>query len=174
MNNVYVAKLGKAVGLKGHIKIFIESDFPNQFKKDATFTSDKKQLLKVQEFNAKRGVVKFENIDDLDSAKRLTNSQLYTTYEKTREDCNLEDNQYFWFDIIGCEIEENDLILGTIKDIHRYPTSDYLEITTSPELVKKELPQTFLIPYIDMYVLDVDTANKKVYTQDTLPILENS
>ena len=33
MNKVYVAKLGKAVGLQGHLRLFIDSDFPMQFKK---------------------------------------------------------------------------------------------------------------------------------------------
>ena len=30
MNKVYVAKLGKAVGLQGHLRLFIDSDFPMQ------------------------------------------------------------------------------------------------------------------------------------------------
>lgn len=174
MNNVYVAKLGKAVGLKGDIKIFIDSDFPEQFTKNAVFTTSKNQLLTIQSYNISRGIVKFENIDDIDTAKKLTNTQLFSTLEQTRENCTLNDNQYFWFDIIGCEVIEDDVLLGKVKDIHRYPTSDYLEIDTSAELIEKALPKTFLIPYIEMYVLDVNTKDKKVYTQESLAILENS
>ena len=32
-NDIFVAKLGKAVGLQGHLRLFIDSDFPEQFKK---------------------------------------------------------------------------------------------------------------------------------------------
>jgi len=174
MNNVYVAKLGKTVGLKGHVKIFIDSDFPNQFKKDATFTTNKKSSLIVEEFNASRGVIKFKSIDDIDSAKKLTNTQLYTSHEQTRESCTLNDKQYFWFDMLDCVIVENEEKLGKIKDIHRYPTSDYLEIETSAILVDKDLSKTFLIPYIDTYILNVDIDNKTVTTKDALAILENS
>jgi len=174
MKDVYVAKLGKAVGLKGHIKIFIDSDFPNQFKKGAAFTTSKNTTLIVEEYNSQREIIKFKGINDMDSSKKLTNSQLFTTYDQTREDCDLDDNQYFWFDMIGCEIVENELTLGVIKDIHRYPISDYLEITTSKSLLDKDLPTTFLIPYIDEYVLTVDIKNKKVKTQNSLAILENS
>lgn len=174
MNNVYVAKLGKAVGLKGHMKLFIESDFPEQFHKGATFTTNKKETLVVQDFNPTRGIVKFESIDDMDSAKKLTNSQLFTTYEATKENCQLEENQYFWFDIIGCKIEEENSILGEIIEIHRYPVDDYFEIKTDKTLVEKGLPKTFLVPYIDEYVLEVNIDKKVVTTQGTFDILENS
>ncbi len=174
MNNVYVAKLGKTVGLKGHVKLFIESDFPGQFKKGATFTTNKKETLTIAEFNASRGTVLFESINDVDSAKKLTNVQLFTSYEQTKEDCQLEENQYFWFDIIGCSIKDDDTILGEVVEIHRYPVDDYLEIKTSQELVKKDLPKTFLIPYIDEYVISVDVEEKVVTTQGAFDILENS
>ena len=45
-NNIYVAKLGKAVGLQGHLRLFIDSDFPEQFKKGATFTTNRNLQLK--------------------------------------------------------------------------------------------------------------------------------
>lgn len=173
-NDVYVAKLGKAVGLKGHVKIFIDSDFPNQFKKGATFTTNKNQSLIVEEFNAQRGVIKFESIGDMDSAKKLTNCTLFTSYEQTRESCDLEQNQYFWFDMVNCDIIEDEKLLGSVKEIHRYPTSDYLEVTTSKELVEQNLPKTFLIPYIDEYVIEVDIDKKIITTQGTFDILENS
>lgn len=174
MNDIYVAKLGKAVGLKGHLKLFIESDFPEQFCKGATFTTNKNQTLIVQEFNANRGIVKFEMIDDMDAAKKLTNTQLYTSYEQTKQDCILDTNQYFWFDIIGCEIIENEESLGHVKDIQRYPLSDYLEVKTSSILVQNELPKIFLIPYLEEYIINVDLEKKLVTTKGAKLILENS
>lgn len=174
MNNVYVAKLGKTVGLKGHVKLFIESDFPEQFKKGSSFVTHKNETLIIEEFNVQRGMVKFENINDVETAKRLTNTQIFSSYEQTKQNCQLEENQYFWFDMIKCEVFEEDTLLGTIKDIHRYPTSDYLEIETDKELVEKELPKTFLVPYIDTYIVSVDVENKKVITQDAFAILQNS
>ena len=47
MNKVYVAKLGKTVGLQGHLRLFIDSDFPEQFKKGAIFTTNRNLILKV-------------------------------------------------------------------------------------------------------------------------------
>lgn len=173
-NKVYVAKLGKAVGLKGHVKLFIDSDFPEQFQKGATFTTNKKETLIVEEFNPQRGIIKFETINDMDSAKKLTNSTLFTTYEQTKVTCELEENQYFWFDLVDCDVIDDEENLGKVKEIHRYPSSDYLEVTTSSALVEKGLPKTFLIPYIEEYVVNVDVTKKEITTQGAYDILENS
>ena len=149
MNKVYVAKLGKAVGLQGHLRLFIDSDFPMQFKKGAVFTTNRNLTLTI--------------------------SELFTTQEATKEFCVLKENEFFWFDLISCEIFENELLLGKVKDIHRYPLNDYLEVQTSSELVSKELPKVFLIPHIfDKFIEKVDIENKKIFVKNAFDILENS
>jgi len=94
-NNIYVAKLGKAVGLQGHLRLFIDSDFPEQFKKGAVFSTNRNLQLKILEYNASRELVKFENYEDIDSAKKLTNQELYSTIEQTKENCKLAKNEFF-------------------------------------------------------------------------------
>lgn len=174
-SNIYVAKLGKTVGLKGHLKLHIDSDFPEQFKKDAVFISNRKVTLKVVEYNSKRDIVLFENYEDIDLAKKLINQELFASPEQTRENCDLKDNEFFWFDLIGCTVHENDLKLGLVKDIHRYPISDYLEIKTDESLVSKDLPETFLLPHIfDTYIINVNIKDKEINVKDAYSILENS
>lgn len=174
-SNVYVAKLGKAVGLQGHLRLFIDSDFPEQFKKGAVFTTNRNLQLKVLEYNSSRELVKFENYEDVDTAKRLTNQELYSTIEQTKENCKLGKNEFFWFDLISCEVFENDLKLGKVKEIQRYPLNDYLEITTDIELVNKGYPKVFLIPHIfDKFVLNIDIENKRINVINSFDILENS
>ena len=174
MENVYIAKLGKTVGLKGEIKIFLQSDFPEQFRVNASFATNKKTTLVVESFNEKRGVIKFKNIDSIESAKRLTNTEIFTSIEQTKESCNLQKKQYFWFDIKDCKILENDEDLGKVVEIHRYPLGDYLEIKTSETYLDKSLAKTFLIPYTDEYVISVDLDTKRIFVKDSLAILENS
>ncbi len=174
-NNIYVAKLGKAVGLKGHLRLFIETDFPEQFKKDAIFTTNRNLQLKVLEYSPTKELIKFENYEDVDTAKILTNQELFTSIEQTKSLCKLGKNEFFWFDLISCEIFENGLKLGKVKEVHRYPLNDYLEIDTDTELIKKGLPKIFLIPHIfDTYILDVNVEEKIINTINTYAILENS
>ncbi len=171
---IYVAKLGKTVGLKGQLKLYIESDFPTQFKAGNSFYTHKNKKLQIESYNDKSNTIKFVGIDDIDEAKKLVTQQLFTTEELTRENCDLQDNQYFWFDIIGCQVIENEQILGTIVEIHRYPVEDYLEVKTSKDLVEKGLPKTFLIPYNDSFVINVDIESKTLLTNNSYDILANS
>ena len=174
-SNIYVAKLGKTVGLKGHLKLHIDSDFPEQFKKDATFITNRNVKLKVVEYNSNRDLVLFENYEDIDLAKKLITQELFSTPEQTKENCNLKKNEFFWFDLIDCTVYENDLKLGLVKDVHRYPISDYIEIETDNDLVSKDLPKTFLLPHIfDTYILSVNIEKKEIKVKDAYAILENS
>ncbi len=175
MEKIYVAKLGKTVGLKGQQKLHIDSDFPEQFKKNAKFITDKNQELIVESYNAVNNVVKFVGIDTIDDAKKLTNRQLFSSIEDTKESCKLKSKEFFWFDIMDCIIIEDDNILGKVIDIQRMPLSDYLLIETTKELVdNKKLSSQFLIPYIDDYIISVEINNKKIFTKNSYLILENS
>jgi len=174
MEKIYVAKIGKTVGLKGQQKLHIDSDFPEQFKKNAKFITDKKQELTVESYNTTNSIVKFIDIDTIEDAKKLTNRQLFSSIEDTKKMCQLKEKEFFWFDMIECLIVENDIILGKVVDIQRMPLSDYLVINTSEELVNKKLSPQFLIPYIDDYIINVDINNKKIFTKNSYPILENS
>ncbi|MEA1914289.1 MAG: ribosome maturation factor RimM [Campylobacterota bacterium] len=172
--SIYVAKLGKTVGLKGQLKLHIDSDFPQQFKVGATFITNKKRNLTIEHYNAKSHTVKFTGINTIDDARKLVTQQLFVSQEQTRSNCTLEDKQFFWFDLIGCSIVENGQILGTIKEIHRYPIDDYLEINTSVKLLEQEHAKTFLIPYNDTFVSQVNLDMQTVTSMGAYDILLNS
>ena len=171
MQKVNVAKLGRAVGLKGEMKIYLLSDFPEQLKKGAKFSINDKELV-VEYFDLKRDVIKFVGINTPEEAKKLTNKILTTTIEETKNSCELKENEYFWFDVIGCEVFEDGKKLGIIKDIYRYPQSDYLFILTNKDL--KERPKSFLIPFIDKFIKDVDIEAKKIEVVGGQDILDAS
>jgi 16S rRNA processing protein RimM len=173
-DKIYVAKLGKSIGLKGEQKLHIDSDFPEQFKPNATFTTDKNQILTIQSYNQKNNTVKFKEINSVEEAKKITNRQLFVSYDDTKKLCNLEEKQFFWFDIVGCSIKQDDEILGVVTDIQRMPLSDYLYIKTSKEFTDKKMPNSFLLPYIDNYIQKVDIENKIIFAINAKDILETS
>ncbi|EAI3302901.1 16S rRNA processing protein RimM, partial [Campylobacter jejuni] len=100
---VQVAKLGKTVGLKGYVKLHNLSDFSSQFKKDATFfIKNTKEMLKIKHYNANNSTVLFENYEDIEKAKELTNLILFQSIEKSRQTCKLKKDEFFYFDILEC------------------------------------------------------------------------
>jgi len=169
----FIAQVGKTVGLWGDLKFHIHTDFPQQFKIGKIYRSDRGSL-EILDINMARGIVKFKNHETLDSAKRLTNARIYSSEEETKDSCELKDGEYFWFDIMGLDIIENDNILGQVNDIQRVLDVDYLLIDTDKELIDSGFPKSFLVPYIPRYIIKSDIEAKKIFTKDAKDILEAS
>lgn len=168
-----IAQIGRTVGLWGDLKFHIHTDFPEQFKTGKTYKTSRGDLT-IAEMNTKRGTIRFQGYESIDSAKKLTNVKIYADIAQTKENCDLKEGQHFWFDIIGCQVRQGDETLGVVEEIQRMADTDYLSIKTDDVLVESGLSKNFLLPYIDRYVIKADTDEKIVYTQDAKDILEAS
>jgi 16S rRNA processing protein RimM len=168
---IEVAKLGKAVGLKGFLKLHDLSDFPDQFKKNSKFFIDENKTLEISDFDKTRNIVRFVGINDRDEAFKLTNKILKTTKEDTLKNCKLKKGEFFWFDIIGCKVIENDETLGMVEDIERIGTQDYLSVKSGDDFVKNGFQKSFLIPYIDKYIAQTDVDSRQIITLNAKDLL---
>ncbi len=174
-SQVYIAKIGKTVGLKGQLKLHVDSDFPEQFASNSQFITNKKKSLIIDTFNATSKIVKFKGVDTIEDATKLINQQIFTTLEATKDNCTLKDDQYFWFDLEGCNLIENDITIGKITEIQRFPTCDYFHIETNETLVNEQsLANSFLLPYLPQYIVSVDIENKMIVVNGAIGILEAS
>lgn len=171
---VYLGKLGRAVGLRGEMRIILETDFLEQFKKGTFLYLADSSVLTIESIELNKNHIKFLNIDSPEIASKYTNKEIFSTYEETRKNCKLKEGQFFWFDLIGLNVMEDDLLLGITRDISRFTGSDYFEIETSEELCAQGMPKSFLIPYIPNFIKNVDLNDKKINVQNSLDILKNS
>jgi len=163
-DKIHVATIGKSVGLSGELKLHLSTDFPEQFKANRVYQSEV-GMLTINSFNKKRSTISFKDHLNIDLAKTLTNKNLYTTKEQSIKDVELRDEEYFWFDIIGCSIVEDGDNFGTINDIVRIGINDYLEIKGD---------KTYLVPYIDRYIQSVDIDKKIVFGIDIQDLIDAS
>ncbi|SHO80518.1 16S rRNA processing protein RimM [hydrothermal vent metagenome] len=172
-NNFLVAQIGRTVGLWGDLKLHFHTDFPEQFQIGSVVKSDRGSL-EIIDINHSRSLVRFKGYEGVDYAKKLTNAKIYTDYEDTRNSCKLEDGEHFWFDIIGCKLDDNGEILGEVVDIQRMLDLDYLIINSSKKLRDEGFSKSFLVPYIPRYIIKSDIDSKVIFSQDTKDILEAS
>lgn len=172
-DNSLIAQIGRTIGLWGDLKFHLHTDFPEQFKIGNTYSSSRGDLI-IADINFVRGIIKFRGYESIDSAKSLTNVKLFANIEQTKKNCDLKKGQHFWFDVIGCKVKDDELILGTVQDIQRIGDTDYLAVKTANSLLDEGLPKSFMIPYISRYVVKSDIEEKIVYTQDAKGILEAS
>ncbi|WP_169752942.1 ribosome maturation factor RimM [Campylobacter mucosalis] len=171
---IQVATLGKSVGLKGYLKLHNKSDFIEQFKKDSKFFDEKGAEFVIKHFDKTNSTALFYGFENVDLAKNLTNKTLYTTKELTRKSCKLKKNEYFYFDIIGLNVVENDEILGVVTDIDDTTSNHLLEVKTAKNLVDLKLAKHFFIPYVDNFIISVDLDLKQISVKNSKAILENS
>ncbi len=172
-DDALIAQIGRTIGLFGDLKFHLHTDFPEQFKVGNTYKSNRGDLT-IADINFTRGIVKFRGYESIDSAKKLTNTKLFSNEAQTKENCDLKEGQHFWFDVIGCVVKQDDEVLGLVEDIQRMGDTDYLVVKTENSLVEAGLSKNFLLPYIERYVIKVDTEEKIVYTKDAKDILEAS
>ena len=171
---LHIATLGRSVGLKGDMKLHITSDFPEQFIKDAKFLLKDGRTVTLANVNLERNTVRLDGCHTPEDTKRFINLKLYTTYEATREACELDDGEFFWFDIIGCAVEEDGRELGRVKEIERISVQDYLLVKTDDLLVAQGEIQSFLIPYQPPFIVHTDIAAKRIEVKGGLDILRAS
>ena len=172
-DNALIAQIGRTIGLWGDLKFHLHTDFPEQFKVGNTYKSNRGDLT-ISDINFTRGTIRFTGHESIDSAKKLTNTKLFANEAQTKENCELGENQHFWFDVIGCSVHQDDEVLGQVEDIQRMADTDYLSVKTDEHLVEADLSKNFLLPYIERYIIKVDTEEKIVYTKDAKDILEAS
>ena len=113
----------------------------------------------------------------MEAAKCFTNFILHSTLEDTRKHCALGKEEFFWFDIIGCRVCEEGILLGEVREIQRIGAIDYLLVRTDSTLQKSAptpLAKEFLIPYIAPFIKDTDLEAKTIYTQNAKALLEAS
>jgi 16S rRNA processing protein RimM len=173
LSKILVATIGKTSGFKGFLKLHLSSDFIEQFNKKRIWNTSIGEL-KIEQFLAHKGLIKFKNFDSLEKAKELVNVKIFSSEEESRELCELEEDEYFWFDIIGLHIVEDGEKLGTVSEIERILETDYLVVKTEDSLVSQKLPKTFLIPYIDRYIIDVKVEDREIFVVGGKDILEAS
>ncbi|NOX14622.1 MAG: 16S rRNA processing protein RimM [Epsilonproteobacteria bacterium] len=171
---IQVAKIGRLVGLKGELKLNIKCDFPEQFRTNASFLTDKDTKLTIHSFNITKKTISFKGYASREDAAKLVNLNLFITKQDSLEECKLEDGEFFWFEMIDSILMESNKKLGKVQEIQRIGATDYLIIKTDEKLVEKDFPKLFYVPYIDRYIRDFDKKEKIIYSIDTFGILENS
>ena len=171
---LHIATIGKTVGIKGDMKFHIKCDFPEQFHNGATFFTNLKKDITLDDVNLERGIIKIAGINTIEDAKKYTNAKLFTTREETRKNCHLDEGEYFWFDLEDCEVFEDGKCLGKVHDIERIAITNYLNIKTDEKLIQSGSAKSFLVPFIEPFKVHVDIDKKIITLRGAMDILEAS
>ena len=152
MEEIIIGKLGKTRGLKGELKIIPLTDFEGRFDGlTKIFVGGK--LMKVESVNhiGDEIFIKFEGVDNRESAKTLTNK--FLTLPRSQA-APLDEGEFYTFDIIGCEVFADEKNLGVVTAVLKTGSNDVFQVKGDKEI---------LIPALKSVVKKIDVANKKIF-----------
>lgn len=160
LRRVRVAKIGAAHGLRGEVRLFVDADDPLKVKTLGPFEDAAgKRQFKIAALREANGhlIVRFEGMSDRTEAERLTNIELYVPRQRLPD---TEDASTFYqTDLVGLRAETaNGETLGEIVGVPNYGAGDLLE-------VKPAAGATFLVPFADPFVPEVDVAGGRVVVE---------
>ncbi len=164
---IRIAVVTGAHGLNGRLKVLVISDFRERFNADKSViiktTSGIREfrILDFIEQKGKTGLLVLEGIENRDAALTLKGSEIFIDKEEaesTRGD--LDENSYYYYDVIGCAVYCRDRLFGTVIDILEAGSGEIL-------LISNDQGKQFMVPFVESMV---ETKNIRGRRLDIHPV----
>ncbi|MCI9041185.1 ribosome maturation factor RimM [Dubosiella newyorkensis] len=152
---IKVAKIINTHGLKGECKLYLITDeAEHRFEKGRTLYIDEKEPIVVERFRMQKGFgyAYFKGIETIEQAEALKGKSLYFPIEDLPE---LSDDEFYYHELVDCTVyNENGEELGKVVDI----------LETGPNIVLRiqKGKDSFLVPFVDAFILDVDRNQRTI------------
>lgn len=158
MNNyICIGKILKPQALKGEVKIApMTQDIYNYLSYEYLLVGENQTKYIVDDCRIQNNfvIVKFKEINDANTAEKLRNSPVFVETKQLKE---LNDNEYYIQDLIGCEVISNDksTVFGRVIAIDNYSSADIITIEKDGK--------TMAFPFLESVVGDIDITTKKMF-----------
>ncbi|MEY8443058.1 ribosome maturation factor RimM [Lactococcus ileimucosae] len=147
-------------GLQGEVRVISVTDFAEErFAKNTVLALfDKKgnyvQDLKVKTTRKQKNfyIIKFEGLYHINEVEAFKEFSLKIAEDKLTE---LDEGEFYYHEIIGLDVYEQDKLIGQIKEILQPGANDVW-------VVKRKGKRDLLLPYIPPVVLNVDLKARRV------------
>lgn len=150
---IRIAKIINTHALKGECKLYLYTDSPlDRFVPGTVFETDHGQKLTLARFRIQKGFgyAFFEGVDTIEKAESLKN-QVLELDEKSLP--APEEGEYYYHQLTGCSVRnEQGEDLGMVSDILETGANLVLRVTGGEK--------SFLLPFVDAFIVDVNAASK--------------
>ncbi len=159
MGLISFGKISKAHGLAGEVKFL---PFSGQLDNLSTLeriiiqklpggTPLELKIIK-RSFHKGGAILKLEGINSIDDAETLVGKEVYIEASDLRE---LEDDEFYWFDLIGLEtFTDEGQYIGVVDSL--------IDRSLQSLLVVKNNGKEYLIPLTEPIVKDIDLEQSKI------------
>lgn len=161
-----IGKIVAAQGMKGEVRVYPESDFPERFLEPGTRWLVRSPSSAPEQIELIRGryldgkglyVVQFAGVTDRTQAEALRDCPLFV---QTGDRPLLEEGEFHVLDLIGLEVfdQATQTLIGTVNSIMQ-AGNDLLEVQRADAHGKTE---AVLIPFVEAIVPVVDLQQRRI------------
>lgn len=158
MEYVSIGKIVNTHGLKGTLKVKSFTDFKDErYKKgNLLYIAFKDEYIPVTVLSFKTvknlDHLTFKEYNDINLVEKYKGSMI--TFNKASAQELIED-EFYYDQLIGLEVYNDDLLIGICDDIRDYPQGEIL-------VVKRDNKKDALIPFRKEFVKEVDMELKRI------------
>ena len=167
--DVVIARIARARGIRGEVACDIETDFPERFDRLDRVTvwmpGGARLSMKLEDhwFHKGRVILKFEGVDTMSAAEQLVGGRLVVA--ESDQEC-LDEDEFFEYEIVGAEVFTTDGVrLGQVSRLMRTGGTDLL-------VVESETKREHLIPFVEDICTEVDVRAKRITVNPPEGLLE--
>lgn len=157
----YLGKITKLFGYKGELIIYFDVDDIMEYRNiNAVFIDVNGDLIPflIEKFKLHQGstaVVRIQDVDDIEAARRLVNTDLYLPLSTLP---NLKGNKFYYHEIIGYTVVDKEAgEVGIVEDVN--------DQTAQALLVIKDGEREVLFPVVDELIDRLDREEKKIFVR---------
>ena len=145
---VYIGYITGPFGLKGELKVLSESNHLDKIFKEGNilYIDNNKYVLKKYHFH-KNHLLTFDGYEDINKINDLLKKDIYIS----RSNLNLEDGEYLYIDLLGCQILADGQSFGVVEELLSNKNTIFLK------------SGNLIVPINEKYIEKVDTKEKIVY-----------
>lgn len=168
-DDVVIARVVKARGIRGEVACVVETDFPERFSSlteaSVWMPDGTRRSLKVEDhwFHKDRVILKFEGYDTMTEARNLVGGRLVISEHDLKP---LTHGEFFEHQLIGSIVVNSEgQSLGEVTGLLRTGGTDVL-------VVRSEDGRERLIPFADEICTSVDVNAKRITVNPPEGLLE--
>ena len=155
-----IGQISNTHGLKGEMKVRPFTEKNEDYAKLENILVDFNRTLKeytVESVRYQKDVVlmKLKGVDDIEEAEKLKGHYIKIPRDSAKK---INEDEYFIADLLGCEVYQDETLLGVLDDVFTAGGSDVY-------VVKRKGKQDLLLPAISSVIKKVDVVNQKVFVE---------
>ena len=162
-----VGRIRKTHGLRGEVSVDVWTDFPERFSPGAALlwrgVPERTLLLSGVRGHPDRLILKFEGVDDVDTARALQGGELFVPVEDAHP---APEGFYYGHEVRGFSCEDaGGRVLGIAAGLEQTPAGPMLSVDVAPG-------REALVPFVHPIVVVVDREGRRIVLDPPEGLLE--